>query len=918
LLTATALVAATRTAIDYNAAVESAEANILALSRSQVVLAETQRIANQAVADGIGGYEATLTALAGLIPLAQRYDANLQELLTVTQLLAAVDPAQGFEGAQVAIREALSGDFTSLIRRFEIPRAEIQRLKDEGVPNLEIIQRALADLGITTDLLAARSQTFSQRMVIALDTFKRFIADTGAPVFDTFSAALAGSIRLLNSPELKRGAAEYTDTLATGLNQIRHFAADPEVRLAFGRIAVGAGELFQALTKLSVRAWEPTLGALSALVITAGHVVNGLGLIHDRLERIIASDIAQGLIDQISTLNEFLALLNAVEVARHGAPVAMPAQALTEPPPGTFRESGRHGSERPPADIDIGGLGRSPARGAQGPDVAVDTRFAETLAASLAQARAVLRGFASDWDTELFDLFDELSPRVHAAFEEAFGNLSLAEQFAQGAGNLDTIAGRMVEDIQTIGRVSDETAAIVRTTLGVEAGNAVIALANEYAALAVAADKVKTATEGVESAQSALTAAQRVASDHAEAFRETIDGLQRGLSDLSQEADNVARAYADRLDALRDERDAAEEVAAAHRKSFQEQIDGLASVQAAKQQSELVGNLEADQRATVLGFEERIRAARNKRTPEGEKEARALEAERDQFLARSNYALDLERKRAAVAGDRADKESTAIEEQATAQAAKDQEAIDAIDDRIDGIEDEAATAARDYAARQRAIQGLIDEEEERARVVAAADKKAVDDATTRLTTAQEAKKVADGELTAQQNKVTAMERQDTLLGQQLGKWEKFIQYLQGLGIPLAEFFGGSWGGTPANPPPNPLPGTGFEALRAGPNYRAAPVPTFPSYVPPVPPPATAGGWAMANGGGGALDFSRRRGGGLTVNGPLVAVDTVRETAELGPLVDLAAQKAAELGARADILALTDDSDGGGEFSDWRR
>lgn len=108
---------ATSVAIEYNAAIEQSEARLRGYGATANQIAKDQDIANKAVAEGRGTYRETLAALADLTPLARTYNANLEDLLRTTQLLAATDPEQGFTGAAIALREALSGDFTSLQRR---------------------------------------------------------------------------------------------------------------------------------------------------------------------------------------------------------------------------------------------------------------------------------------------------------------------------------------------------------------------------------------------------------------------------------------------------------------------------------------------------------------------------------------------------------------------------------------------------------------------------------------------------------------------------------------------------------------------------------------------------------------------------------------------------------------------------------
>lgn len=67
----------------------------------------------------------------GLVPYAQGDLETLRQMLTVVQQLTVIDPIAGARGAGRALREALSGDMLSLVRMFELPRTELNKLKAE-------------------------------------------------------------------------------------------------------------------------------------------------------------------------------------------------------------------------------------------------------------------------------------------------------------------------------------------------------------------------------------------------------------------------------------------------------------------------------------------------------------------------------------------------------------------------------------------------------------------------------------------------------------------------------------------------------------------------------------------------------------------------------------------------------------------
>ena len=89
---------------------------------------------------------------------------ELMKLVGVAEMLAALKPEQGLEGAAVALKNALGGEFVSLIDRFDLDRSVVKRLKDEGKRGAEVVTAALAEMGVTMDLIRAKGETFTGRL----------------------------------------------------------------------------------------------------------------------------------------------------------------------------------------------------------------------------------------------------------------------------------------------------------------------------------------------------------------------------------------------------------------------------------------------------------------------------------------------------------------------------------------------------------------------------------------------------------------------------------------------------------------------------------------------------------------------------------------------------------------------------------
>ncbi|MFD0450357.1 hypothetical protein ACFQZK_05210 [Rhodococcus aetherivorans] len=84
----------------------------------------------------------------------------------------------------------MSGDWTSIIERFNLPRKRINELKEQGVPAMEIITRTLGEMGINYDLVAKQGQTVSARFDQVKDKLTMMAGAASKPIFDRVSKEL--------------------------------------------------------------------------------------------------------------------------------------------------------------------------------------------------------------------------------------------------------------------------------------------------------------------------------------------------------------------------------------------------------------------------------------------------------------------------------------------------------------------------------------------------------------------------------------------------------------------------------------------------------------------------------------------------------------------------------------------------------
>lgn len=218
-----------------------------------------------------------LDAGRALISVSERSTESLLELVRVAEVMAAIDPAQGFQGATIALREALSGDFGSFIRRFEASREAIARFRAEGVSNLEIVRRELERLGYSSALVERLGRTFEGRAATIRSFFDELRQRAGAGLFDRLNDLFGRMVRLID---------EFGDrlrVLATG------------VGTALGAIAQRIGEALtgplRALTEaLAPGLWDQLVAAMERVppvLEQQGRAAEGAAAaVHDQTRRL--------------------------------------------------------------------------------------------------------------------------------------------------------------------------------------------------------------------------------------------------------------------------------------------------------------------------------------------------------------------------------------------------------------------------------------------------------------------------------------------------------------------------------------------------------------------------------------------------------------------------------------------------------
>lgn len=179
--------------------------------------------------------------VTGFIPLANSYGVDINKTFNVARKLAAFDPAQGTEGAQIAIREFLSGNMSSLSRRFEISRSALSNIKQgDATEMLDSLDALLSGMGLTDRLIedqAASMATKYDKMLGRLEaaqlSFSKIAVSALEPVLNYFvgddSYMAATTKRDTTDTVLKERVAKRGDSVLTQAAQGRKVIKDLNV-----------------------------------------------------------------------------------------------------------------------------------------------------------------------------------------------------------------------------------------------------------------------------------------------------------------------------------------------------------------------------------------------------------------------------------------------------------------------------------------------------------------------------------------------------------------------------------------------------------------------------------------------------------------------------------------------------------------
>lgn len=293
------LVGAAYEGLNFNSSMEQVTAKLNAFTKDGAKSAEILEMIRDRASKTPFEFEQMAQATTSLMSASKGSGVELEYLVEQAEILAASNPAEGLEGAAYALKEAVGGDFTSAIERFDLPRQLINDLKEQGIPNVEIVRQAMLAMGYDTDLVANLANTASGRWSTFKDTLTTVAAQVTQPIFDVFSSGLASVNDWLtnNQDKLHTFAELLAGAVATGLDFIANTAI-PALIAAYYTLEPAFAFVFSLFSEA---------GTQSGVLGEALHVLGGVWGSLQALISVIAPSIQEIVTAVFSFIQSFLA-----------------------------------------------------------------------------------------------------------------------------------------------------------------------------------------------------------------------------------------------------------------------------------------------------------------------------------------------------------------------------------------------------------------------------------------------------------------------------------------------------------------------------------------------------------------------------------------------------------------------------------
>lgn len=169
---------------------------------------------NKSAAESAFSVNDFMSAGKTLVPLTKDVGL-LKEMTKVTETLAMTNPAQGFEGASIAMRELMSGDITSIVERFNLSRGMANQIKNAGTlqEKTDLLKSSLAEMGYNQQFMDRVNETSYNKWQKFLDNVKLKLVDVGSKILDKLKPSIDSLTKTMENPAFDN----FVNKLGTGI-----------------------------------------------------------------------------------------------------------------------------------------------------------------------------------------------------------------------------------------------------------------------------------------------------------------------------------------------------------------------------------------------------------------------------------------------------------------------------------------------------------------------------------------------------------------------------------------------------------------------------------------------------------------------------------------------------------------------------
>ena len=199
-----------------------------------------KEVRDMAVSAGVS-YSEMAASAKQLIPYARGDPEQFERMLKLMALLRAYKPEAGIAGAQLAIVQAMAGQYYTLARRFAIPRSVIKQWEEAGLRGLELMEAVLGQMGIGEELLEAQANTWKSLLVSIKDFAQTALGYLTGPSFELFNNKLKEGVTWM------RANVGQIDALADALGKDLGGAVKEVTDIFFGTEGFNEDKIFQII-----------------------------------------------------------------------------------------------------------------------------------------------------------------------------------------------------------------------------------------------------------------------------------------------------------------------------------------------------------------------------------------------------------------------------------------------------------------------------------------------------------------------------------------------------------------------------------------------------------------------------------------------------------------------------------------------